>query len=100
MKNFIVGISIIILNLIDGIVTYCIINDSDQELNPLVRFCMERLGVWFLTPKFILGSLVGLLVCVFWNRFKVARIGGVIALLVYFLVIIYHIVGIIIIYTS
>jgi hypothetical protein len=98
IKGFIVGLLIVLFNFIDGLVTYYVVSEYNLELNPLISFYIEVMGSWFLVPKFAIGIVVGFIVYWYWNRFKVARIGGMIALLVYSLVIIYHTIGITLMY--
>lgn len=100
MKSFIVSLLIILFNIIDGIVTCNIVSNYNQELNPIISFYMEKLGLWFLVPKFIIGIIAGVIIYIYWDKFMVARIGGIIVLIVYSLLTVYHLIGNVLIYTG
>jgi Ca2+/Na+ antiporter len=91
-----IGLAIFILCLFDGGATvYAIEHGIGKESNPLMFLCIETLNVdGFLFVKIFIGSIVLFLTIGFWNRFKVARVGGVVVVAVYLAVAIYHILGI------
>lgn len=94
-----VGILIFLLNLFDGVSTYFILDTGNsRELNPLVNWAITNMGGWFLLPKILIGFIAGIAVIVNWERFKVARVGGLIVVAVYGSLVLYHVVVLCIFY--
>lgn len=93
--KWLVGISIFVLCVFDSLATiYAIEHNFGIETNPLVLLCIKYLGYsWFLLIKAFLSAFMFFLVVIFWRRFKVARVGGVLVASVYFILTVYHLVG-------
>ena len=94
MKWF-VGSVIFVLCIFDaGATAYAVEYHIGKEANPLMLWCMNSFGIdGFLYIKILLASWVLFLVIGFWDRLKVAKVGGILAAAVYSAVAMYHLVG-------
>lgn len=94
--NWIVGIFIFLFNTFDGIATHIAVSNGKAiEYNPLINLVMNTIGVWFLLPKILIGFIMAILIIIAWKKFILARAGGITVLIIYFLLVIYHIIGIV-----
>ena len=92
--GFIVGILLIILNTMDAVISHeFIFGLGIQEMSPIVNYSMQYLGVFWIIPKLFIGLIAGCMVAIYWEKYKIARIGGAIALSIYILVTMWHIFG-------
>lgn len=64
----ILGLSLFLLNMFDGIATLTLITaGAAYELNPLMRYFLDKMGVGFLLPKMIFGMIAGLCIAIWWT---------------------------------
>jgi len=93
--KWLVGLAIFLLCIFDaGATAYAVEHHIGKETNPLMLWCINSFGIdGFLYIKILLASLVLFLVVGFWERFKVAKVGGILAAGVYSAVAVYHLVG-------
>lgn len=90
-----VFIALVFLNIFDAVITlYGLKNKDVVEINPIAEFLINRLDVYFILFKGLLAGVVGAFLFFLWNKHRVARIGGVIAVVLYLLVALYHIFGV------
>lgn len=77
-----------------GATVYAVEYHIGKETNPLMLWCIKIFGIdGFFYIKIILASLVLFLVVRFWERFKIAKVGGIMVASVYSAVAIYQLVG-------
>jgi len=89
----VVGLLIFLLNLFDGVATFFILAAGDSiETNPLMSFLIYKMGGWFLVPKILIGFIAGSLVAIGWKKYRIAKIGGTIVMIIYGLIAAYHVV--------
>lgn len=88
-----VGISIFLLNMFDGLATAIMLASGHfVEVNPLMSRMIDSIGNWFLVPKILLAAPLAVLLAMYWKRFRMARIGSIVVLIVYAAIAINHIV--------
>lgn len=91
--GLLVGISIFLLNLFDGLMTMMLLSTGMfEEFNPLMSRLIESTGNWFLLPKILFGGIATIFLTACWKNYKVAKIGGLIALMTYVIIAINHII--------
>lgn len=79
-----VGIAIFLLNLFDGLSTMFLLHTGRFfEANPIARWLIGLLGTWALAPKFALAAFLGVLLAGYWRTYRLARIGGLVVLIMY-----------------
>jgi len=92
-NGLIVGIAIFLLNTFDGLMTaVALASGHFVEVNPLMSRMIDSIGLWFLLPKILIGTILAALLAAFWKMFRVARIGSIIVLVIYTIIAANHIV--------
>lgn len=94
--RWLVGLGIFVLCVFDACITiYAISSDLAVEINPIWIWANLSFRTFFYVKTILAGSLC-LLVIYYWDIFKIARTWGIIVVVVYFLLDVYHIVGLIV----
>ncbi len=92
MKYFL-AIACFVLNALDGFFThYAITYMGAIELNPVIRWAMNGLGVYWLIPKLLLGLLPFFFILKYWNDFLMTKIFGIVIFTLYFLLVSYQVI--------
>jgi hypothetical protein len=92
-----VGIAVFFLNLFDSISTQMLVSRGVPELNPIIEWCIGVMGGWFILPKTLLGLLFCILLPFGWDK-RWVKIAGWSVLILYFIISIYHCVGLVLIF--
>ena len=66
----------------------------EAEQNPLMRKLIEEIGDNFLYPKIMMGTLVGFLIVIFWDKYKWFKLSAIGILCLYFCIVVAHVIGI------
>jgi len=89
-KLFLLFFSILCLNIVDVSLTHTITYQKGWKLNPMIRFVMEMSGERFWIWKFVIISIVLILLCLHIN-FKPVKTITVSLSSIYFLIILYQV---------
>ena len=94
MVGLIVAIAIVCLNVFDGFATLWVIGSGTAtEMNPIILFAIEHMKAYFIIPKVLISCVAGILIGAYWEKFSIAKIGGIFVLAIYTLIAIYHVYG-------
>jgi hypothetical protein len=92
--GFTVGALLLVLNIMDAVISHeLIFRMGLQELSPIINYFMQYLGVFWLIPKILIGLVASGMFIIYWEKYRIARVGGVAALLIYIIVTMWHIFG-------
>ena len=92
--RWIIPISIVILNLIDGILTKVFIEIGfAEEKNFIINYLFPQIGHNLIIFKFILSSFVTIIFFYYWRKYKIAKYGAILVAFCYEVIIIYTIAG-------
>lgn len=95
MKQYVVGVLILLLNIIDSIFTHIFIfNYNVPELNIIIKYYINNFVYFWWIPKIITIVIGTIVIIYYWEKFSLARIGGYVLLIIYIYVFLYHMYGI------
>ena len=95
IKSYIICSLILILNLLDAIITnYSVAYLGAEEYAPIARLLINMGFIYFYIFKVTIGVLVFFIFIKYWDKFKVAEYGGYLVVIIYFCLIIYHLINI------
>jgi hypothetical protein len=89
--GIVVCVSLFFLNVLDGLMTAALFLEGRLiELNPIVSPMIDVMGIWFLIPKILIGTLASAVIAIGWSTYRIARVGGFIATGFYGMLIMRH----------
>ena len=92
--RWIIPISIVILNLIDGILTKVFIEIGfAEEKNFIINYLFPQIGYNLIIFKFILSSLAAIIFFYYWGKYKIAKYGAILIAFCYGVIVMYTIIG-------
>jgi hypothetical protein len=94
LAGVLAGVGIFLLNLFDALVTtYVVSNGLGVELSPIAGALINSGFGIFIAVKVALGLILATLLMLAWRDSKIAKVGGIVVIVFYAAVGLYHVVG-------